>query len=74
MFATTHFWGSAVNCSPEGCLLPVRRGHLNSSRGGEGRRNHTQGSFIKKIYLAYSDNGLSELKITPREKLIGSYK
>lgn len=32
------------------------------------------GSFIKKIYLAYSDNGLSELKITPREKLIGSYK
>jgi len=32
------------------------------------------GLFIMKIYLAHSDNGLSELKITPREKLIGSYK
>lgn len=47
---------------------------MNSSRGVGRRRNHTPGSFIKKIYLAYSDNGLSELKITSREKLIGSYK
>ena len=47
---------------------------MNSSRGVEGRRNHTPGLFIKKIYLAHPDNGLRELKITPREKLIGSYK
>lgn len=70
-----HFRDIAVICYPAHPKnAPHEEGTIGIAAGEKGKEEPHAGSFIKKIYLANPDNGLSELKITPREKLIGSYK